>query len=113
MEDIELMERAARAAGFSGAKQSTFGGFGDWMAQDEAGDWTAWNPLSDDGDAMRLAVKLEFDIGHMLTPGMVTVTGVDDSGGCVAADEPYRTDAYAATRRAIVRAAAALVFAAA
>lgn len=57
-----------------------------------------WNPLADDGDALRLAVKLQ--ISPMYGTPCVAVCafsrGVSDD-----------KDQYAATRRAIVRAAAA------
>ena len=49
-----------------------------------------WNPLEDDGDALRLAVKL-----HLWEAIRTAHRLVDDV-----------TDIYAATRRAIVRAAA-------
>ena len=60
-----------------------------------------WNPLTDDGDALRLAVKLK------LTP-MMRNLGVDvvSLETTEAAYERYRDDPCAATRRAIVRAAA-------
>lgn len=52
-----------------------------------------WNPLADDGDALRLAVTLNrTDIGALI---MNYTSGAE-----------YRADKYAATRRAIVRAAA-------
>lgn len=63
-----------------------------------------WNPLADDGDAMRLAVKL-----------MMSVEISDHEGSThtyagevprVYACELWRDDKYAATRRAIVRVAA-------
>jgi hypothetical protein len=104
MTDRELLELAAKAAGIEWDRDSEVWyatGYGPHVRYD-------WNPLTDDGDALRLAVHLEFDMGHMLTPGMVTVSGVDDNGGCVAVDESYNIDHYAATRRAIVRAAAAI-----
>ena len=59
-----------------------------------------WNPLSDDGDALRLAVRLEMDVSFGLRGAVIErghgrkIQELDD-------DEPY-----AATRRAIVRAAA-------
>ena len=63
-----------------------------------------WQPLTDDGDALRLAVhlRLEIDIHHtgiaVRTPnGLKVLISADD--------EP---DANAATRKAIVRAAAAM-----
>ncbi len=56
-----------------------------------------WNPLADDGDALRLAVKLrmlvELDSYHAMADGCVE----DLAGG---------QDPFAATRLAIVRAAA-------
>lgn len=64
-----------------------------------------WNPLTDDGDALRLAVKLGLNI--MQQPESeynfpwVCVAGTD-----IEVDENYENDKYAATRRAIVRAAA-------
>jgi len=70
-----------------------------------------WNPLTDDGDALRLAVKLDIELYQ-----------ANDDGPCVYAGywgkperrdvtrifaiEPLEKDPYAATRRAIVRAAA-------
>ena len=64
-----------------------------------------WNPITDDGDALRLAVMLRIPIQH--------------GGPCVSAyagqsvmakqfTERHEKDPYAATRRAIVRAAAAI-----
>ena len=58
-----------------------------------------WNPLADDGDALRLAVELRIDLEFF-----------SDVINCIHADwdvtENYGNDPYAATRRAIVRAAA-------
>jgi hypothetical protein len=96
MTDRELLERAAMAAGLTI----------EYWAQDDypvVRDGTAqvgWNPLKFDSDALRLAVRL----------GLV----VDTSRPSAAlpfqqqafAQADY-TDLYAATRRAIVRAAAA------
>ena len=66
-----------------------------------------WNPLTDDGDALRLAVKLKLNVG---------VTDKDEDGYAraivsrfvrsVQIREPLNDDPCAATRRAIVRAAA-------
>lgn len=80
MKDRELLELAANAA---------FAGFDEQMLED------GWNPLEDDGDALRLAVELCIpvwrDADVIWCNYMASVTG----------DDPY-----AATRRAIVRAAA-------
>jgi hypothetical protein len=59
-----------------------------------------WNPLTDDGDALRLAVQLNMNI-EITDGGWVYACG--DYGNC---SEPSGDDKSAATRRAIVRAAA-------
>lgn len=56
--------------------------------------WKAWNPLADDGDALRLAVKLN------LLPYMAGIMRMQDATG------KWTPDIYSSTRRAIVRAAA-------
>lgn len=98
MTDKELLELAAKAAGGFVYVENM-----GWIEQDEHGNRGAWwNPFGDDGDALRLAVKL----------GMMVDVG---SGGFCTADveelessvnEVVTPDPYAATRRAIVRAAA-------
>ena len=63
-----------------------------------------WNPLEDDGDALRLAVKLRLEVFTKDEPfdtAAVSRYGMDDIYAEHRADDPY-----AATRRAIVRAAA-------
>jgi len=63
-----------------------------------------WNPLTDDGDALRLAVQLDL---HVHPSG--DEVWVSNPATSLAEDvvfETYRGDPYAATRRAIVRAAA-------
>lgn len=82
MTDRELLERAARAA-----RAAWYAGF---SAQ--------WNPLEDDGDAFRLMVDLNMSVN-------VHLQDVEADGN----DESFGGDPYAATRRAIVRAAAAMV----
>lgn len=95
MTDIELLELAALAAGID-APDFTHEN-GTWVYKEP--NKKNWNPLADDGDALRLAVKLGLDVSFY------------ESAMCVYAGEsmePFtRTpDRYAATRRAIVRAAA-------
>lgn len=58
-----------------------------------------WNPLADDGDALRLAVKLRLDIRCRTS----SARGADAFTWIEGGDD---TDPCAATRRAIVRAAA-------
>ena len=100
MSDRELLELAAKAAGYT---------LGSTTLDDDY-----WNPITDDGDALRLAVKLRLharqfpivDDGFDAPLGMVEVWRVDD-------DDPMHVeflrsgdDRLVATRRAIVRAAA-------
>lgn len=67
-----------------------------------SGQMVYWNPLTDDGDAFRLAVKLDIDVLFMS----------DDEGRFTSAEGRYYAyaqhngDPLAATRLAIVRAAA-------
>lgn len=102
MNDRELLEAAAKAAGYQpqGMEQGKLYLFG---VQD------GWNPLTDDGDALRLAVKLNFDIEFDTLPDGPIVGVVapwNDNFGDFRWYEWLLKDATAATRRAIVRAAA-------
>jgi hypothetical protein len=111
MTDRELLELAAKAAGlvtygladkFLVEPGHRTGGF---IVGTPTGRDVPWNPLTDDGDALRLAVKLQM----FLDPGIKDITAVclhDDRR--FSAWEPLNPDPYAATRRAIVRAAAAI-----
>jgi hypothetical protein len=65
-----------------------------------------WNPLTDDGDALQLAVKLRIDLDQYAdSVRCLRSEDFDDSEGTEAV-ENLGQDQYAATRRAIVRAAA-------
>jgi hypothetical protein len=88
--DRELLQFAAKAAG-------------EWPSPEPFEHvLSRWNPLTDDGDALRLAVKLnitvrrsdEYDASYAVAPYDPTLISETDA------------DPYAATRRAIVRAAA-------
>lgn len=97
MTDRELLELAAKAAEIEIW-------FDDYETPWVDGDKYIWNPLKDDGDALRLAVKLEMDIEW-------TTDQFNDQWVWVILDgdelsEPCGNDPYAATRRSIVRAAA-------
>ena len=103
--DRELLELAARAHGCL-ERVGTFG----WIHVDSHGQRGAWwSPLTDDGDALRLAVKLEFDVTRY-SEHEVAVTGRAPTHGTpgiyLTERQPLDSDPYAATRRAIVRAAA-------
>ena len=64
-----------------------------------------WNPLEDDGDAFRLAVTLR--IKHFINEPCV-YAGRAENDGIVSVWEEFTEDPLPATRRAIVRAAAAI-----
>jgi hypothetical protein len=96
--DRELLEAAAKAAGIeleSVVEDGTDAGKG----VTRLGYW--WAPLHDDGDALRLAVKLRLEVN--IRSDFVEVS---DQRGNVALSIDVENDPYAATRRAIVRAAA-------
>ena len=101
MTDRELLELAAKAAGIEIYFRLDRGQlpFNDICCL--VNTTQHWNPLTDDGDALRLAVKLNLHI-HIdfdLPKNEVRVHQVDTE--CAEKGDPY-----AATRRAIVRAAA-------
>ena len=106
MTDRELLDNAAKAAGYHWPLV--------WPNPSPVDVPHDWNPLTDDGDALRLAVRLGLharqfpilDDGFDAPLGMVEVWRVDD-------DDPMHVeflrsgdDRLVATRRAIVRAAA-------
>lgn len=96
MGDKELLELAAKASGIPGRYIRIDDGHNPLEVGigDLTGTW--WNPLVDDGDALRLALYL----------GMrVSLRQADADGGSIRAFGEEE-DSYAATRRAIVKAAA-------
>ena len=108
MTDRELLELAAKAAGVRLEEWNpTYRAY--WV-----GDW--WNPLDDDGDALRLAVKLGIviyplahtSIGHSERTGKTNLARF----GWLKSEKWYylviehTDDYYKATRLAIVSAAA-------
>ena len=108
MNDRELLELAAKAAGIKALRDPQ----GCW--RDCTGMYpamniyaaNAWNPLTDDGDALRLAVKLGMETYHADDDGWFAYASHPTARGIAYAVEPHENDPYAATRRAIVRAAA-------
>ena len=98
MDDRELLELAAKAVGHAIDRID---------AMHEPEDWACWNPLTDDGDALRLAERCSLTVC------------MDGTGTVSACDECRKDDVFVtqsihecegsritATRRAIVRAAA-------
>ena len=96
--DSELLELAAKAQGIE-LKYDKLGELIDYY----------WNPLVYDGDALRLAVKLRISVHLAETPA-----GNPECGFAIHKDHGPKwnyisavdDDPYAATRRAITRAAA-------
>ena len=99
MTDRELLEAAAKAAGMPAFAS---GATGLRVSHDGRRSGYIWNPLTDDGDALRLAVKLGIDISQFPVTEKVEAWAHMSYG----LGEDYKGDPYAATRRAIVRAAA-------
>jgi len=97
MSDRELLEMAAKAAGYDGLRWSML----RQCFYDCSGIY--WRPLDDDGDALRLAVKLQLQIRPNGYDVMVVARLPSHIAIAEACDHK---DPYAATRRAIVRAAA-------
>ena len=104
MDDKELLTFAAKAAGIP-----------DKALPHSGSDWIKWLPLDDDGDALRLAVKLRLTIEPNYSwevKGDMTTSVPHESITCGSkydedwSEEIYNDDPYAATRRAIVRAVA-------
>lgn len=102
MTDRELLELAAKAAGLT--LETSFDVNGDywpWCHDYERN----WCPITDDGDALRLATELH--LGVIYDDVFVNVFRCGH-GPVIDLCETYGSDPYAATRRAIVRAAAAI-----
>ena len=97
MTDKELIELAAKAAGLHVKVASNSG-----MGLKVHGNCNWWNPLTDDGDALRLAVALEMHIA---------LFGGAMESRVLAEGEDWEVEGWEcgkeeATRRAITRAAA-------
>jgi hypothetical protein len=108
--DRELLELAAKAAGIEvrwTGKDVYRGSFlrrVDPKPEPPLSEWLYWRPLHDDGDALRLAVKLRLKI--QITDYGAAVRIDCEILSLVALDEAPGVES--ATRRAIVRAAAAI-----
>jgi hypothetical protein len=114
MNNKRLLELAAKAAGVEGSYVEGYGA-GDYyytdnqdgiLCESQDGQLFVWNPLEDDGDALRLAVKLDMiiHVDHYHCHCIEVTCGhniyFENLGEGIGP--------YAATRRAIVKAAAAI-----
>lgn len=108
--DRELLDRAAKAARIELAWSTVAE-----VSPRRTDTWSSWNPLTNDGDALRLAVDLGIQIRQYPiydTPRFAAYAceakWSSDAERQVGAEAlvNYEGDPYAATRRAIVRAVA-------
>lgn len=111
MTDRELLELAAKAAGH----EIEVDQYEVIYYRDGSGpqSWAIWNPLTCDGDALRLACKLGIDLLFTFedVEAVATMHARQEDQEMISpwACESWtlkKQDTYAATRRAIVRAAA-------
>ena len=109
MSDKELLELAAKAAGIELEWPQDYGG-ADHLSPHDTSTRQIWNPLTDDGDALRLAVALNLDILQepvsSKSNAVEVVANIEGIEFQPWAWECRAPDPCAATRRAIVRAAA-------
>ena len=105
MSDRELLQAAAKAARleYNGVWFDAETGLLVWEPPTSY-ESRHWNPLTDDGDALRLAVKCGICFGPNLDGDRAVAYGNDGNNRV----EDHGSDPHAATRRAIVRAAAAM-----
>lgn len=103
--DIDLTRAAAKAAGIT--LQLALG-FTEGDSELFTPDGKPWSPLIDDGAALRLAATLGIDITFNAFGDDEVMTSDSEDRFDGWFSEEYGTDRAAATRRAIVRAAAAI-----
>lgn len=109
LSDRELLELAAKAAGIELRKWSDAWAREPGEEGFQTEDYSRWNPLTDDSDALRLAVKLGIAVGPSTgRPDYCIAEGRSRRGMTPYFMEAYGCDPACATRRAIVRAAAAI-----
>lgn len=100
MDDRELLELAAKAAGIKLHVWGTKGA--ENFADMDGPRGQRWNPLTDDGDALRLAVKLKLHVRHGYTKAIIS----HQHGVIGEVVELLNGDSTAPFCRAITRAAA-------
>jgi len=115
MNDRELLEYAAKAAELQ-IDKSAYNGGGVWndgfdCMGNAVLDWhngVTWNPLTDDGDALRLAahLRLRIDCGLLTCEVHYNWDEVESFGLVEIITERIAGKVMEGTRRAIVRAAA-------
>lgn len=110
MNDRELLEMAAKAAGMKVGDREALDGWiciiGEKSLFADEVEHYIWNPLDDDGDALRLAITLDIHINRYAgsTTAKEWCSRIDSTE-----HDQWKVncgDAMKSTRRAIVRAAA-------
>lgn len=103
--DRELLELAALAGGIKGIYDRIHQTYGDqWVDGIYTGSPLLWNPLVDDGDALRLSVACKFTLDISFSGCAVRhISGIKSL-----VSPEVESNLYAATRLAIVSAAAAI-----
>lgn len=110
MNDRELLEMSAKACGIEIATWSNCQAGGFQTQEGARGKF--WNPLVDDGDAMRLSSRLYLDVcfyrgfEEVIVQGERTKDTPNSLGEILEVREPFGIYIASATRRAIVRASA-------
>ena len=105
MTDRELLEAAAKAAGMTEFRYIERGFVGGAPLPQEL-----WNPLHNDGDALRLACTIAIKHELLFKIGIAPLLAKAYAhAGDISAREHWLGNIETATRRAIVRAAAAMV----
>lgn len=99
MEKMTDKELLARAAKIVGAEMTDYSDRtpDHWTIEHDDGIWREWNPLRDDGDALRLIVKMGLTTDSHLFDAVMERIKEETKTGCFIQE---------ATRRAIVRIAA-------
>lgn len=105
MTDRELLELAAKAAGYDVTIKEVGGCLVGERTVGSLG-FIFWRPLQEDGDALRLAVALRINIWLEKTLTIVEVCSDSDAPNIIKKEYCDAETQMAATRRAIVRAAA-------
>lgn len=114
--DRELLELAARAAGIDHGADRLDSGLSLTLPNGRHRSLPRWNPLGDDGDALRLAVQCGLEVSFVDDEPDRKGRNVRACAGFPASTErpcriryvfeDHNGDIFVATRRAIVRAAA-------
>lgn len=107
MNDRELLELAAKAAGVKGhfIERTPEDGYPAYTCGIGSASIVLWNPLTDDGDALRLSIRLGISIYQNIVRVQANTIALALAGTFIHEDT-LKQDYDVATRRAIVRAAA-------